>query len=119
MRRSEIEFNHRTIRAPFDGVIAKLYKHEGEYVSPIRPEVVQLVQINSLLAVFAVPTSDLHSLKSGAEVAVNFDNGSSIVGTVHCISVLTDAQSDTVQIKVLINNDLGNYRSGQRCFLRL
>ncbi len=119
LRRSKFELERRTIVAPFDGVIESIHRHEGEFLSPVKPEIVHLIQIDLLLAVFPIPSSQVQSLQTGQEITVKFDDGSSFLGTVQLVAPTTDAQSDTVQIKIMLNNSLGKLRSGQRCYLPL
>ena len=46
---ARVSVNHRVIRAPFDGVVVKVAKHIGEWVSPGDP-IVQIVRIDRLRA---------------------------------------------------------------------
>lgn len=119
LRRGKFELERRTIIAPFDGVVEKIHRHEGEFLSPVKPEIVHLIQIDLLLAVFPIPSSQVQSLQTGQEITVKFDDGSSFLGTVQFVAPTTDAQSDTVQVKIMLNNSLGKLRSGQRCYLPL
>jgi RND family efflux transporter MFP subunit len=119
LRRSQLDVNRRTITAPFDGVVDKIIRHEGEFLSPVKPEVVHLIQVDVLWAVFPIPSSQVRSLKPGQEINVRFDDGTTLLGTVQHVAPTTDAQSDTVMVKIMLNNALGMLRSGQRCYLHL
>ena len=46
-------------------------------------------------------------------------NGETVTGTVHSIGVETDAQSGTVEVKFVIENPEGKYRSGEICTLNI
>jgi multidrug efflux pump subunit AcrA (membrane-fusion protein) len=46
---ARVSANHRVIRAPFDGVVVKVSKHVGEWVSPGDP-IVQIVRVDRLRA---------------------------------------------------------------------
>ncbi len=119
LRRSQLELSRRTIVAPFDGIVAKIHRQDGEFLSPVKPEVALLIQTDLLLAAFPIPSSQVDSFKLGQEIRVIFDDGPSLLGTLHSIAPTTDAQSDTVQIKIKINNAPGLLRSGQRCHVQL
>lgn len=118
-RRAEVQLERRTIVAPFDGVIAKIHSREGEFLSPLRPEVVTLVQVDRLIATFAVPSSQISSFELGREFNIQMSEGRTVLGTVQSIGVETDAQSGTVEVKLVIENpDLQN-RSGEICTLNI
>lgn len=118
-RRAEVQLDRRTIFAPFDGVVAKIHSREGEFLSPLRPEVVTLVQVDRLIATFAVPSSQISSFELGKEFNIQMNEGRTVLGTVQSIGVETDAQSGTVEVKLVIENpDLQN-RSGEICTLNI
>jgi RND family efflux transporter MFP subunit len=118
-RRAAVQLERRTIFAPFDGVVAKIHSREGEFLSPLRPEVVTLVQVDRLIATFAVPSSQISSFEIGKEFNILMSEGRTVLGTVQSIGVETDAQSGTVEVKLVIENpDLQN-RSGEICTLNI
>lgn len=117
-RKIEVQLQRRTVAAPVDGVVTKLTKNLGEYVSPVDPEVVTIVQLNPLRATFLMDRAAAQQLRLGQDVTVAFpDSSASSPGVVEYVSELTDAESGTVPVKVRINNLEGKYRSGERCVL--
>ena len=118
-RRAEVQLERRTIVAPFDGVIAKIHSREGEFLSPLRPEIVTLVQVDKLVATFAVPSSQVSSFEIGKEFNIQLTEGRTVLGKVLSIGVETDAQSGTVEVKLVIENPLFQYRSGEICTLNI
>lgn len=118
-RRAEVQLERRTITSPFTGVVAKIHRKEGEFLSPVKPEVVTLVQVDKLLASFAVDTSQIEVFEVGKKFNLELSNGETITAVVHSISVETDAQSSTVEVKFVIENPAGRYRSGDRCTLNI
>jgi multidrug efflux pump subunit AcrA (membrane-fusion protein) len=54
---AQVSVNHRVIRAPFDGVVVKVGKHVGEWVSPGDP-IVQIVRIDRLRATGNLKATD-------------------------------------------------------------
>ncbi len=114
------QIERRSVRAPIDGVVTTLLKHEGELVAPHDPQLLVLVQLDPLLAEFAVPWSGAARLNVGDSVMVEFEESQQRVdGSVEFISPLTDAESGTVSVKVRLDNPQGSLRSGDRCRLRL
>ncbi len=119
LRRANVMLERRSIRAPFDGVVSKVHRKQGEFLSPLRPEIVTLIQIDTLLAVFNIPSDMINSFERGREYTISFDNGMQVAGTVHQIGVATDAESGTVQIKIKLDNSDRRIRSGEQCYLEL
>lgn len=116
--RIEREIAVRQMRSPIAGVVTKQWKDPGEYVSPAEPIVATVVQLDPLIAVFAVPQSALTQVRPEGEVAVAIgDAGRQASGIVHFVSPLIDPRSGTVQVKVRIPNPQGQHHSGERCRL--
>jgi len=118
-RRSRILAEKRVIRASFDGIIAAIHIQEGEFVSPVNPEIATLVQIDTLLAVFNLPADNNPDLKLEQTVDVTFANGKNATGTVYRIGAVLDAESGTIPVKILIDNSSNQLRSGMQCQLVL
>jgi RND family efflux transporter MFP subunit len=118
-RRALKQLEKRTIAAPFAGVISKIHHKEGEYLSPLRPEIVTLVEIDRLYATFNIPSSEVSNLKIGDIHTLDMGNGRTIKAEVNSIGVQTDAESGTVRIKLLIDNSDRNLRSGEACIWNL
>lgn len=117
LRRAEVQLDRRTVSAPFDGIVAKIHRREGEFLSPLHPEVATIIQVDKLLASFAIMSEQLDEFAMGKEYTIRLENGSLVEGTVHRIGVETDSQSGTVEIKLLIENPSLNLRSGESCSL--
>jgi RND family efflux transporter MFP subunit len=109
----------RTMRSPFDGVVTRIYHEEKESVGNNSP-VLTIMQLDKLRVVFTIPTSQVSRLKVNQSVPLAFPNsGQKAAGKVEFISPVSDAESDTVRVKVLIDNSQGKYRCGVRCTLNL
>jgi multidrug efflux pump subunit AcrA (membrane-fusion protein) len=54
---AEVAVTRRVLAAPFDGVVLKVFRHEGEWVSPGDP-VVQVVRVDRLRVSGTLPASD-------------------------------------------------------------
>ncbi len=119
-RKIQVQLERRTVRSPFDGVIKTLHKDAGEFVAPNDPYVLELVDLETLLAIFAVPSRDAFRLREGQEVSVYLDDVDRFVpGAVEFVSPVTDAESGTVRVKIRVANNEGKFRSGERCTLVL
>ncbi len=113
-----VQLERRTVTAPVAGVVTVLTKNIGEYVSPVDPEVVTLVQLNPLRATFLMNRSLSTKVHVGALVTIAFtDSTLSAPGVVEQVSELTDPESGTVPVRIRIENQEGKYRSGERCTL--
>ena len=118
-RRALVELERRSIRAPVDGTVAEVHRREGEFLSPLHPEVITIVQLDRLLATFAVPSSSAAHFQPGHSVVIQMGSGRKVNATVHRLSVEEDAGSGTVEVKFLIDNSEGHIRSGEACSLEL
>lgn len=115
-----VQLQRRTVTAPVNGVVLMLTKNPGEYVSPVDPEVLTLVQLNPLRATFLMNRTQSAQVRVGAPVTIAFtDSDMSAAGVVEQVSELTDAESGTVPVRIRIDNRDGKYRSGERCTLEL
>ncbi len=118
-QRALIQLQRRTIHAPFAGVVSKVHRREGEFLSPLHPEVVSLIQIDRLLARFNVPSSQVGAFEPGRQFELELYSGEKVIGTVYSIGVRTEAQSGTVEIKLVIDNADGDLRAGEMLTLKI
>ena len=119
MRRAAVQLERRSILAPFAGRVSKIHRHAGEFLSPINPEVVTIIQTDRLLATFNVPSSKVSMLEVGATHQIQLANGTIIDAVVEQIGVITDAQSGTVEVKLVIDNSDERIRSGESVTLSI
>jgi RND family efflux transporter MFP subunit len=119
-RRILVQIEQRMLRSPIDGVVARIHKDAGEFVAPNDPVILRIVQLDPLLAVFAVPARAAENLDAGAEAVVSVGNRSARhTGVIETLSPVIDAQSGTLEVKVRLPNPDGALRSGERCILHL
>lgn len=119
LRRAIAQLERRTIVAPFDGVIAKLHRKQGEFLSPVRPEVATLVDIDQLYAVINIPSTAVSSLELGKTYQIEIGNQVGVNAKLDSIGVQTDAESNTVKVKLLIDNRELKLRAGEPCIWNL
>lgn len=108
----------RSLRSPIAGVVTKLHREEREFVSVINPTIVTVVQLHPLRVIFPVPTTTALNLAANQPVKITIPElKQEAVGRVELVSPVTEAESGTVRVKVLIDNAEGKYRAGVRCVL--
>lgn len=116
----EAQIEQRTVRAPLGGVVSRVHKDEGEFVAANDPTVLTIVQLDPLIAIFTLSTSQAGRLQTGQEVMVRLPEANKpVAAEVEFIDPVTDPESGTVLIKVRVPNERGTYRSGARCSLLL
>jgi len=119
-QKTQAMIERRMMRSPIDGLVTRVYKEEREFVAANAPTVLSVVQLDPLRIVFSVPTSLAAGLKSGGRVRLAFsESGLDAKGRIELVSPITDAESGTVRVKVLVDNPRGQYRCGVRCSLEL
>jgi len=110
----------RAMRSPFDGVVTRLFHEEKEFIGSNNSPVMTIMQPDELRVTFTIPTTLAARLKVNQKVALTFPTtGQRATGAVEFISPVTEAESDTVRVKVLIDNKEGKYRCGVRCAINL
>lgn len=118
-RRAILQLERRTIRAPFSGVVSKIHKRAGEFISPMHPEVISLIQVDRLIAKFNVPSSQARIFEPGKTFQLTMTNGEEVEATVYSVGVFTKAESGTVEIKLVIENSDGRLRAGEFATLNI
>ena len=101
-----------TIKAPFDGTVEKLLTREFETVRNGQP-LISIIDDNQLLAVMNLPTVELPKIKIGIPVTFKVhENGRVVTGSVFEIAGRADHRSETIEIKVLIDNAEHHFSAG-------
>ena len=118
-KRAAIQLARRSIVAPMNGIVSKIHRRDGEFLSPLHPEVVTIIQVDRLLSTFNIPVSQSREFQVGKEFELTFENGDSVVATVHSVSVSTDPQSQTIEIKLVFENSNREFRAGEICTLNI
>ncbi len=120
LERKKIEamIERRTLRSPIDGFVLKIQKDEREFVSANSASVATVIQLDPLRVVFSLPNVYAAKLSAGGKVDLELpENGAKVRGKVEFVAPVTEAESGTVRVKVLIDNAHGAYRCGVRCLL--
>lgn len=103
-----------TIAAPISGILNRLPKEIGEYVSP-GDEVAEIVDIETVKVVVDVPERDVHFLEvgDGVEVLVRPPQEQVLAGEITYVSVLADEGTRTTRLEITVDNRDRRLRSGQ------
>ncbi|CAD72216.1 probable cation efflux system (czcB-like) [Rhodopirellula baltica SH 1] len=118
--RLELQWKRRTIRAPFDGVVAEKKAGLGATITPSSPEIVRLVRTDTLHGVFNVMADRALQMKPGMETQVYFRAARKTVdGKIDTIGPSINSESGTIEIRVRIDNPTGELRPGDRCTMRV
>jgi RND family efflux transporter MFP subunit len=118
--RIETQIERRKIISPIDGFVTKIHKEVSEQIAVTDPVVLTLVQCNQLKVVFPIPAAEAARFSIGQKIAVSFPGESETAkGTVEVVSRVTEPESGTVRVKIIIDNVKERYRSGMPCFLIL
>jgi RND family efflux transporter MFP subunit len=116
----QAQIRRRQLHSPIEGVVTHIFKDEAEFVSPTEPEVMTVVQLDPLRITFWVPTSQAMAMEVDHRVGVMFaESRRTAECRVEFVSPVTDAESNTVRVKVLLDNPEGQFRSGLRCLLQV
>lgn len=112
-RQIEAKIEERTLRAPFDGVVARIHRESGASVSPQEGPIVTVVQLDDLDLVVHLDHRLLDRLEVGNEVPVQaLDRAVSGKATIAFISPVIDAPSGTARVRLSLPNATGEHRSG-------
>lgn len=117
-KRIEAQLARRTILSPINGVVIRIHQHEGEFITTAEPHVVTIADLSELRIVLHLTSSEAELLMSADSASVRLERGDEVVQTtVDFISPVTNADSGTVRVELLLKNPNGKYRSGVRCWL--
>jgi RND family efflux transporter MFP subunit len=118
--RIQAQLQQKRIISPIDGIVTKIFKDVGEFVSASDPVVAKIVQLDKLLAEFSVPQKYLDQFSRDQLVTLEIGSGRRRVeGTIEFISPVTDAQSNTVRVRIRIENPDEQFHCGDSCWLNL
>lgn len=118
--RTEAMLLEKQIRSPIDGVVTQIYKDIGEFISASSPVVIRVVKLDVLLVQFAVPAKAASEFEAGRSVPLSIGSErTQAVGVIEFVSPLKDAQSNTVRLRLRIDNRQGQFSSGDTCWLAL
>jgi RND family efflux transporter MFP subunit len=120
LEHAEVQLERRNIRARLNGVVTKVHKEVGEFVAANDPAVITVVQLNPLRLVLSIPRNHALRMKDVSTVPIRFvATQIEVSARVEHVSPVTDAESNTVMVRLTIDNSDGRFRAGDRCLLDL
>ena len=105
------QIERRTIRSPVNGIATRVRRRAGEFLSSSDPVIATVVRLDQLRVKFYVSTEQAETLLSGGECAVLI-RGQRLAAKIDFLSPVTDADSGTVRMEVLLDNRALKLRSG-------
>ena len=100
LRKSQYQFDHSDIRAPFPGRVVARLINKGEYAAPGK-DIVRLVDIDSIEVKAQAPIDTARYIREGMPVTVEI-GGRKVVATVRAIVPVGDEISRTVEVRVAL-----------------
>lgn len=120
-KREAIEYNmavaqleRKRIKAPFDGVVTKIFLEEGENCSPQQP-LARVVDVSRCRFVTHIEAGQPWKLEAGSEVTLRLQGSKDTVersGKVEYVSPVVDPSSGLQEVTVLFDNSDGAIRPG-------
>lgn len=110
---AEQAFTKASVRAPFDGLVARRHVSVGEYVQPGKP-LFELVSLDPLEVEFHVSELDSGRVREGQEVGVTVTPFPEEVfpARVDVVSPVIDPTTRTLRVKAVLDADGGRLRPG-------
>lgn len=118
IKRFDAEIRRRSLISPIAGIVTEIKREIGEFVAATDPQVITVVNLSQLRIRFYPQTEFAEPLNIGDKLNVQFVHSNAIqAATVEFIAPVINANSNTIQVDVLLDNSAGKLRSGRRCVL--
>lgn len=118
VKQIEAELRRRILTSPIDGIVTEITKDVAEAVTPseIRENsfLVRVVKVDQLRCVGHVPERLARDLNVGDSLDVRIEDGKETMvrGQVEFVSAVINPATKTIRIRLVIENQSGNLRSG-------
>ena len=118
LARIDAQLRQRQIRSPIQGIVVDLHRKPGEHLPANDPRFASVVDVSKLRSRFFVSTDTAERLSRGMQVTLLVGiKRSQASALVEFVSPITDSESGTVRIDVVIDNQGQRWRSGIPCVL--
>jgi membrane fusion protein (multidrug efflux system) len=114
MEASKFKKEQRSLKAPFSGVIAKVYMEPGEVVSPNSNKIVRLIGCKELEADIELGEKLFHVVKQGQPAVMTVDSvpNRKLSGTLEKVGKEINARNRTFSVKVRVHEPDQLFRPG-------
>lgn len=116
LKRAKAELAHKTIRAPFSGVITERFKTIGEYIDD-KP-IVRIAQLDPLHVEVILPVIHRGKIKAGMKAEIRSKRGTVWIATVSQVDRVMDVASGTFGVRLILPNPDYEIPAGLRCDLK-
>jgi len=118
VQRIEAALERKILRSPVDGVVSRILRDVSESVSAANPHVMTVVELDRLLVnIYVNPDKARNYVRGAVETLYSYSTKDAIPATVEFVSPVTDAATNTVRVKFVIDNSGGQFASGDRISL--
>jgi len=114
-RLAQEKLQSRSIRAPFDGLVLRLYKQRGASLHSLE-RFAQLADLSRVKITLYLEATALLQVKTGqvAEVVIPLIGQEAFTGVVDVVDPVVDPESGLFRIKVLVDNSARRIRTGTK-----
>jgi RND family efflux transporter MFP subunit len=117
-KRQVVQLERRRVVSPLDGVVVRVMRQPGEYVSPSDASIVRVIDKQSLIAIFNLPASDAFHIRVGQVIPIRPRTTTGVIeGKIESIAPAIDGESGTVAIRLRIDNKDELLFPGDRCIM--
>ena len=120
MKQIEAELRRRELRSPINGVVLKLHRKKGEFVTANEPDVATVADLDALRVKFYVPAAAAFGMVKGQHRDVEIPLlERRVIGKIDFVAPVINAESGTVQVEVVFDNRSRQIKSGLRCTMQI
>ena len=113
LSRIEAQLRQRQIVSPIDGTVIDIHRRPGEYLAANDPEFATVVDVSKLRSRFFVTTDFAKELRRGQPISLLIGTERKpVTAKIEFVSPITESESGTVRLDVLIDNKKSKWRSG-------
>lgn len=109
---AKLNLSHCTILAPFDGKLTEILTREYE-IARVGQPLIRIIDDNYLIGVMNVPIKEKKLCTVGTKVNIALSTiKANVIGKVYEVLPQADHRTETIRVRVLIDNKAGKYQAG-------
>jgi multidrug efflux system membrane fusion protein len=101
---AKINLENTEIKAPFSGIIEKIYVEEGEIISAYNTSLANFINDTNIIITSYIPEKLYMKLKNISKTEVEFLNDVRRIAAINYISNESDSKTKTFEIELIIDN---------------